>query len=58
MVAECKKGDIVNIGDPQTKERASAYKLKMAVAESICILRVDNLEFTNDVKRCCMNRSD
>lgn len=58
IVAECKKGEIVNFGDPQTKERAAAYKLKMADFDSIGILRVDNLKFTDLVKRCCMNRGD
>ena len=56
IVAQYNKG-IVNIGDPQTGERAAAYKLNKADLKSdVLLLRVDNLQFTDMVKRCCMNR--
>lgn len=56
IVAECKEGGVVNVGDPQSKERAAIYKLNSAIAESICVMRVDDLEFTDLIKRFCMNR--
>lgn len=58
IVAECRSKDLVVFGDPQSKERAAAYKLKIALTESITIMRVDNLKFIDNVKRCCENRGN
>ena len=59
IVAQCREHGTVIFGDPQWAQRAAAHKLKTADYESgIIILRVDNLEFTDVVKRCCKNRSE
>ena len=58
IVAECKKGGVVNFGDPQNKSGSAKKILRLAMLDSVGILRVDNLNFTDIVKRCCMNRSD
>ncbi len=55
--AQCQEKNVVQISDGQTKLIAARQQLKEAVAESICIMRVDNLKFTDLVKRFCMNRS-
>ena len=44
--------------DPQDGSRAAISKLKMAKLDEIYILRVDNLNFTEVVKRCCVNRGE
>ncbi|MBR6013352.1 MAG: hypothetical protein IK062_06180 [Selenomonadaceae bacterium] len=49
---------IVNFGDPQDGSRAAIAKLKDAKLDKVYIMRVDNLKFTNVVKRCCMNRGE
>ena len=57
VVAQCLGKGKINIGDPQTGERAAAKKLYFADLESkVMLLRVDNLSFTDVVKRCCKNR--
>ena len=57
IVAQCQKRGVVNFGDPQWSERFAAHKLKAADVEAgIAILRVDNLKFTDVVKRCCQNK--
>ena len=57
IAAQCQNHGIVNFGDPQWGERFAAYKLKSADIEGgIVLLRVDNLKFTDVVKRCCKNR--
>ena len=57
IVAQCREHGTVNFGDPQWGERTAAYKLKSAdIKERIILLRVDNLKFTDTVKRCCMNQ--
>lgn len=58
MIAQSNNKEEVVWGDPQSKERAALYKLKEAVPESIKIMRVDDLAFTDNVKRCCMGRND
>ena len=57
LVAECRNG-IVKFGDPQVKTLTAKNKLNMALSDTIGILRVDDLKFTDVVKRCCMNRGD
>ena len=44
--------------NPQNSLKDAKEFFKLANLDSIGMLRVDNLEFTNVVKRCCMNRSD
>ena len=45
ILAQCREKGIVNFGDPQSGERAVAYKLKLAdIAEKIILLRVDNFD--------------
>ena len=57
IVTQCSEGGIVTFGDPQTGRRAVAHKLKRVDLKSgVILLRVDNLSFTDVVKRCCMNR--
>ena len=48
----------VGFGDPQFKSRAAVKHLNSAKLESVVLLRIDNLKFTNIVKRCCMNRGE
>lgn len=58
IVTQCRDG-AVKFGDPQTRNRAAANLLKEAdLAKKIIVLRVDNLEFTDVVKRCCKNRGE
>ena len=56
IVSACFENGIVNLGDPQEKSRAAAKHLKSAKLDSIILLKIDNLRFTDVVKRCCMNR--
>ena len=56
IVVECRKDGIVNFGDPQNRSRSAKKILQCAALDSIGILRIDNLDFTDVVKRCCMNR--
>ena len=59
IVAQCRERDVINFGDPQTGERAAAYKLNFAdFAAKVVLLRTDNLKFTDIIKRCCKNRSE
>ena len=56
IVSACFKNGIVSFGDTQNKSRAAAEHLKSAKLESVVLSRIDNLAFTDIVKRCCMNR--
>ena len=57
IVAHCPQKGIVNFGDPQTGKIAAAKKLRLADFEKgVMLMRVDNLPFTDLVKRCCKNR--
>ena len=57
IVAQCREHGAVNFGDPQSGERFARNKLKSAdFAEKVILLRTDNLEFTDAVKRCCKNK--
>ena len=57
IVAQCREKGNVIFGDPQTGKTVASYQLNSAnIAEKILLLRVDNLPFTNIVKRCCKNR--
>ncbi|MBE8952960.1 MAG: hypothetical protein SR1Q7_07440, partial [Quinella sp. 1Q7] len=59
IVAQCREHGAVIFGDPQHGNRAAAHKLKLSnLDEKIILLRVDNLEFTDIVKRCCRNRRE
>ena len=58
IVSACFVDGAVNFGDPQDGSRAAANKLKLAKLNSVYVLRIDNLKFTDIVKRCCMNRGD
>jgi len=58
IVSVCFKDGVVSFGDPQNKSRAAAKHLKSANLKSVVLLRIDNLNFTDMVKRCCMNRGD
>lgn len=59
IVAQCREHGAVIFGDPQHGDRAAKEQLKRAdISKKIIILHVDNLEFTDVVKRCCKNRSE
>lgn len=59
LVAQCLESGKVNVGDPQTGERAAAWKLKLAdLKGGVILLRTDDLKFTDTVKRCCKNRGE
>ena len=59
IVAQCREHGTVVFGDPQRHERAAVYKLKLADYKSgVILLRVDDLEFTDIVKRCCSGKDE
>ena len=58
IIAECRANGVVNFGDPQVGTRTAKNKLKLALSGTIGILRVNDLDFTDIIKRCCMNRSE
>lgn len=53
-----KKNGVVTFDDPQTGEISASYKLRQANLNEVYLLRIDNLKFTNAVKRCAMNRGE
>ena len=57
-MAECRANGVVNFGDPQVGTRTAKNKLKLALPGTIGILRVNDLHFTDIIKRCCMNRGE
>lgn len=58
IVAQCHDNGVVNFGDPQTGKRAVGHLLNSIDTKAgVLLLRVDNLKFTDLIKRCCMNRS-
>ena len=57
IVAECRKA-FVNLGDPQTGNISTNYFFSNPKLESVILLRVDNLQFTDKVKLICMNRGE
>ena len=56
IVAICRENGVINFGDPQRKIRSAKNIFESAEFDTIGILRVDKLKFTNGVKKCCMNR--
>ena len=56
IVIQLNENGIVNFGDPQTKKIGAVRCLSAVKLDSVVIMRVDNLSFTDLVKRCCMNR--
>ena len=58
IMAEHRERGVINFGDPQKKSRSAIKELESAKLGSIWVLRVDKLDFTNIIKRCCMNRGD
>ena len=56
IVIQLNENGFVNFGDPQTKKMGAIRCLSAAKLNSVVIMRVDNLSFTELVKRCCMNR--
>ena len=56
IVTRLNENGFVQYGDPQ-KSKISAIKyLNAAKLGSVLIMRADTLKFTDEVKRCCMNR--
>ena len=56
IVARLNENGVVNFGDPQIGSKAALKELNQAKLGSVKIMRVDNLKFTDVVKRCCVNR--
>lgn len=56
IVAQLNETGFVNFGDPQTKSTAALKGLGKAKLDTVKIMRVDHLKFTDLVKRCCINR--
>lgn len=56
LFARCIKNGAVDISDPQSNILDATYKLKLADLSRVVVLRVDNLKFTDVVKRCCVNK--
>ena len=56
ILAWLNENRFVNFGDPQTGKIGADRNLNRAKLNSTVIMRVDNLKFTDIVKRCCVNR--
>ena len=56
IVAQLNENGFVNFGDPQKRKLGAVRCLSEARLDSVKIMRVDDLQFTELVKRCCMNR--
>lgn len=56
IVAHLNEHGFVNFGDPQSGEIGAIRCLSEAKLDSVKIMRVDELKFTDLVKRCCANR--
>ncbi len=55
IVAQLNENGFVNFGDPQMRKIGAVRCLGAAKFDSVKIMRVDNLKFTDLVKRCCVN---
>ena len=58
IVTQLNENGFVNFGDPQTRQIGAIRCLNAAKFGSIVIMRVDGLNFTDLVKRCCVNRGE
>ena len=56
IVAQLNENGFVNFLDPQSREIGAIRCLSEAKLDSVKIMRVDKLNFTDLVKRCCVNR--
>ena len=56
IVAECRGDSVVVFGDPQRRVVAASKYFDEANLKSLKIMRVDNINFTDNVKRCCVNK--
>ena len=56
IVTQFNENNFVNFGDPQMKKIGATNYLKDVNFDSVIIIRVDKLKFTELVKRCCMNK--
>ena len=56
IVVNLKDNGFVQYGDPQKNRISAVSYLNSAKLSSIIIMRIDNLNFTDVIKRCCMNR--
>ena len=56
MFAETIGKDIVKISDPQSGLFEAEFMLEDALLDSVIILRVDNLELTEEAKKCYQKR--
>lgn len=56
IVAQLNENGFLQFGDPQAKKIGAARCLNSAEVGSVIIIRVDNLKFTDIVKRCCKNK--
>lgn len=58
IVSACFVNGVIKFGDPQDGSQTAIHKLRFANISRVYILRIDNLNFTDIVKRCCMNRGE
>ena len=56
IVAQLNENNFVQYGDPQKRKIGAVDCLNAAKIGSIVIMRADNLNFTDEVKRCCKNK--
>ncbi len=56
IVAQLNEKEFVQYGDPQKRKIGAEDSLNAIKIGTAKLMRVDNLEFTNAVKRCCMNK--
>ena len=57
FIAEQVDGKTIFI-DPQNNNMDVSYYFTMASLEDTFVLRVDNLKFTDNIRKCCKNRGD
>ena len=56
IVARLNENGFVQYGDPQKLKISAVKYLNEAKPGSVLIMRADTLKFTDEAKRCCMNR--
>ncbi len=56
IVTHLNENGFVQYGDPQTGKIGAIRCLSGAKLGSVKLMRVDNLKFTDEVKRCCVNK--
>lgn len=56
IMAQCRENGEVVFADPQKPLSTATDTLKMAKLDNIGVMRIDNLAFSDLVKRCCVNR--